>query len=579
MPGILTDPLAPDGELRPFAFTPRGPVDLRGTPENAEARKVAAVTTLSGFIRYMWPELVPGKSLVWGPHIDVVCYGLECLAFGQVSNNELVINIPPRHLKSVTVAQAFPAWLWLQNPSLQILTISTGDRVITQNNRGIRRVVESPRYRELVDFARSFLREFTDIPEWSLASDQNEKRRFENTAGGICQGLPAGADVIGIGADLIIIDDPIDTKEVKNKSPDAIAAELWKIIDNYGGTWDSRLNDPDRSCRVTIMQRLAVMDLAGFLLDGVEDGTGKKRGGGVTGIVLPTEYDPDHPHVCSLDWRTEPGELLFPERFSAQKLAHLKTTWDATEYAAQHAQRPVPKGGILFSLDGWTTYAEHPREIAKLANENGGFVFSSADVANKAGIRNAYTVIVVFAYLPPTPDYPAGRLFVLHVERAQVEYMGLDALYNTTRKSWRTAFDLVEDAANGVSLLQNYGPKPGHNAIAVSPYEFGGKEVRANHTLKRLGRVDTHGIRRDVSLFVPENAVWLGDFKTEHAHFPRGTYADQVDATSQGVLYIDVIRGTEMDSDTTDMEFLRQAALASLGPGRGLARMMSRFGV
>ncbi len=578
MAGILTDPLSPDGAPREFAFTPRGPVDLKGTPENLEARKIAAVTSLAGFIRYMWPELVPGKGLVWGPHVDVVCYGLECLAFGTVPNNELVINIPPRHLKSVTVAQAFPAWLWLHNPSLQILTISTGDRIITQNNRAIRRVVESDRYRDLVAFARSFLRSHTDIPEWRLADDQNEKRRFENTVGGICQGLPAGADVIGIGADLIIIDDPIDSKDVKNKSPDAIATELWKIIDNYGGTWDSRLNDPDRSCRVTIMQRLAVLDLAGFLLDGVEDGSGKKRGGGVEGIVLPTEFDPDHPHVCALDWRTKPGELLFPERLGPKKLAQIKATWDATEYAAQHAQRPVPKGGLLFPLDGWTTYTEHPRDIAKLARESGGLVFSSWDVANKAGTRNAYTVGVVFAYLPPTPDYPAGRLFVLHVERAQVEYMGLDALYLLTRRSWKTVFDLVEDAANGVSLLQNYGPKPGHNLVAVSPYEFGGKEVRANHTLKRLGRVDQHGVRRDVSLFIPEDAAWAGDFKTEHAHFPRGTYADQVDATSQGVLYMDVIRGTDLDSDTSDMEFLRHAALATMTPGRGLARMMARFG-
>ena len=576
MPALISDPLSPPGHAREFAFTPTGPVDLRpGTPEVEHARKIAAVTTLAGFLRYMWPHLVPGRELVWGKHLDIVCYGLECLAFGTVPNNELVINIPPRSLKSVTVAQAFPAWLWLYRPSLQVLTISTGDRIITQNNRAIRRVVESDRYQELVAFARDFLRESVDVPHWEISGDQNEKRRFENTAGGICQGLPAGADVIGIGADLLIVDDPIDSKDVKNKSPDAIAAELYAIIDNYGGTWDSRLNDPERSCRVTIMQRLALHDLAGFLLDGIEDGNGKRRGGGVEGIVLPTEYDPDHPHACALDWRTQAGELLFPERLGPKKLAKIKATWDLTEYAAQHGQRPIPKGGLQFPVDGWTFYGDHPRTIAKMAVESGGFVFTSYDCANKIGVRNAYTVACVFAYVPPTPDYPIGRLYLLHVERVQVEYTGLEAVYLGTRKAWKPAFDLVEDAGNGITLLQSYVGKPGHNMIAVSPHEFGGKEVRANRTSARLGRVGKDGNRRDVSFFLPADQPFTADFITEHSHFPKGHYADQVDATSQGVLYIDVIRGTDQDGDTSDVDFLR--TLARTVTSDPFARALGRF--
>ena len=554
MPGIITDPLNPPGVPRQFQFTTPGPVkhvpDAPGDPEweaHDKAQMVAAVLTLAGFFRYMWRELVPGPEMLWGPHMDIVCFGLEQTVFGNIENNELCINIPPRSLKSTMVAQALPAWLWLHRPSTQILTLSVNDRIITQNNRAIRRCVESDRYKRLVAFARDFLKAHVDIPEWRLADDQNEKRRFENTAGGICQGLPAGADIIGIGYHLLVVDDPIDVSDTKDLPPESIAAAMWKIIDDYGEKWGSRANDPKRACRITIMQRLHVLDLAGFLLDGVEEVGGKRRGGGVENIVLPTEYDPDHPHVCALDWRTERGELLFPDRLGAAEVAQIKRVWEPSAYAAQHDQRPVPKGGGQFPHDAWTFYDVHPREIWRRAKNAGGFVFSSTDCANKVGLRNAYTVIYVLAYFPPDEIHPDGAVYVLDRYRGQVEYPGLEAEYLRTRQSWETQEDVVEDAQNGTTLLQRWLPVAGHHLVSVSPHMYGGKQTRANHTQRRLGRVGKDGLRRDASLFLPnpEKFSWVQEVINEHTYFPQGNLADQVDALSQAVLYVDVIRNAD----------------------------------
>ena len=187
----------------------------------------------------------------------------------------------------------------------------------------------------------------------------------------------------------------------------------------------------------------------------------------------------------------------------------------------------------------------------------------------------------MLGYVPPASAEDYGDLYVLDRYRAQVEYGGLDAAYNDLRTRWRTDYDVMEEAANGVALTQAYANKPKHDLRVVSPHQHGGKITRANHTLRRLGRVDKLGRRVGVSLYLPSPDVcpWVHEVKAEHAHFPMGTYADQVDALSQGVIYVDVIEPGD-GGPPADMSWVAGAMAAIQGRGGqgALDRAIRRLG-
>ena len=534
MNGLIRDPLSPDGP-RPFAFTPSGEVhfekDNPGDPqweEQEEMRKIAAVTSLSGFIRYVWPILNPGRGLVWGPHLDVVCYALEQLLFGNIEGNELVINIPPRSLKSVSVSQCMPAWAWLYAPWIQTLGVASGEKIAVRDTKAMRRLVSHPKYTGLVEFAREYLGPYGYESVWKITEDQNQKMRFETTAGGHRVGLAAGAAITGEGADIFIVDDPIDAKKAIEGGREVIMGAMVETIERYGGVWHSRLNDPKRSVRVTIMQRLHEADLSGWLLEQ-----------GVANIVLPTEYNPDHPHRCDLDWRKERGELLIPERLGKNEIATIRRTWAPEHYAAQHDQLPTPMGGGMFPSDRWRYYTEHPRVVWHRMRK-GGKVIASYDIANKVGERNAYSVIYILAKANLT-----RTVYVLAEYRGQWEYPALEHMIQQVQEEWQPAVHVIEDAANGTSLIQS--KKHRYKIEPVSPAAWGGKETRACYT-------QSH--HADGTLEIPEREPWAAGLVQEHATFPRGNYADRVDALAQGCLYFDVI-DVQSGSATNGLEWLR----------------------
>ena len=73
-------------------------------------------------------------------------------------------------------------------------------------------------------------------------------------------------------------------------------------------------------------------------------------------LNLDHEYDPgqrEFPASCTVlpDWRTEPGALVCPERWSADKVAEIKSLLGAREWSSLHQQRPVPRAGLMFATE------------------------------------------------------------------------------------------------------------------------------------------------------------------------------------------------------------------------------------
>ena len=174
-------------------------------------------------------------------------------------------------------------------PWLRIIAVSHNIDLAERDNIRMRRLITSDWYRAM----------------WGdrviLTSDQNQRKKFENTAGGWRQATAAGS-ITGTRGDRVIIDDP-HSVDGANSDAERNSVGVW-----FREAVPTRLNNPRRSAIVVIMQRLHEGDVSGIILDGDF---------GYDHVMLPMRFDPDRAHPTKLglmDIRTERGELLFPER-------------------------------------------------------------------------------------------------------------------------------------------------------------------------------------------------------------------------------------------------------------------------
>lgn len=196
------------------------------------------------FVRFAFHELHPGKAYIDGWHVEVIADALmRCAPGGE---RRLIINVPPRHLKSLCASIAWPLFILAHYPHLRIC-VCAGTRELAGEFNELRlRLLTSPR----------FLHLFPNLK----ASKITDGWRFDG--GGELVQTIVGRSQIGRGADLIIIDDAISPSRARHPKHCA-AINRW-----YDAEILPRLNNKGAAALVVVMQRLAKQDLCGHLLSG-----------------------------------------------------------------------------------------------------------------------------------------------------------------------------------------------------------------------------------------------------------------------------------------------------------------------
>ena len=292
-----------------------------------ELDKTAAEASLHAFIVQMW-EFMDSSTFKDNWHIRVICEHLEKVANGEIKR--LLINIPPRHQKSLSVSVAWPAWMWLRDPGRKFLFASYAHELSVRDSVNCRNVIQSPLYQE----------RWGD--RFRLQDDQNTKARFDNDHRGRRLATSVGGTLTGEGGDIIVIDDPMSADGARSGTARQHTIDWWREV------VATRLNDPDNGAFVIIMQRLHQADLTGYLLDNEPDTW--------THLCLPARYEADHPHAWTGDPRREGGELdhrshdglLWPGQFTEKAQAALEKSMGAYAVAGQQQQRPAPREGGMF---------------------------------------------------------------------------------------------------------------------------------------------------------------------------------------------------------------------------------------
>lgn len=433
------------------------------------------------FIARCFQTVDPGQAFRPNWHIEAIAHELERIL--RRENQRLIINIPPRNLKSICASVAFPAFALGFDPTLRILCVSYSIELAAKHSRDCRAVMESPWYKEA-------------FPKTRLSSKRNTELEFETTARGYRLATSVGGTLTGRGGNLIVIDDPLKPEDAQSESRRS-AVNAW-----YDSTLSSRLDQKTEDSIVLVMQRLHCDDLVGHVLE--RDPSWR---------VLELPAIAEKPEVIELGHglvhRREIGDVLHPAREPRAVLDQVKLQQSSLTFSAQYQQAPVPPGGAVIQGKWFRRYARRPE------SESGDQIVQSWDIASKTGANNDYTVCTTWLMR-------GTNLYLLHVLRERLEYPDLLRRVVAHWNQYRPCKVLIEDAGTGTPLIQDLNRSGGFRPVAIRPERD--KVVRLDAVTDLI---------EGEHVLIPESASWLEDFMAEILAFPNGRHDDQIDSLSQ----------------------------------------------
>ena len=417
-------------------------------------------------------------------HNELIASKLQSCLDGKITR--LIINLPPRSLKSHAASICFPAYVLGHKPSTQIICASYGQQLADKHSLDCRTLMGSEWYRGLFQV--------------QLSPRKQSVQEFLTTANGFRLATSVGGVLTGRGADFIIIDDPL--------KPDEAVSETRRQGVNswYDDTLYTRLNNKRTGCIIIIMQRLHEDDLVGHVLE--QESWEHVR--------LPAIAEEDETHqIVSLGRtrtvRRRPGEALHPEREPVEVLENLRRTVGEYNFAGQYQQEPAPLGGGMVKGEWFQSYV--PGGEPECFDR----IIQSWDTANKSTELNDYSVCTTWGQ-------KNKKIYLLHVLRRRMDYPDLKRAVRQQAERFHPTDILIEDKASGTQLIQEL----------IRDCVYG--VTRYEPTMDKVMRL--HSITSTIEngfVYLPTEADWRAAYVHELTTFPSGKHDDQADSTSQAL--------------------------------------------
>jgi predicted phage terminase large subunit-like protein len=417
-------------------------------------------------------------------HLEAILYRLEQVRRGEITR--LIINLPPRHLKSIMVSVAFPALLLGLDPARRIICLSYGADLSTKHAADFRAVVEAPWYR------RAFPKmKITRIADSDLYTS---KRGFRKTSS-------VGGALTGMGGDLFVLDDP-------QKPIDAQSQPLRDHLNGwFANTLLSRLDSKQLGAIIVVMQRVHLNDLSGFLTENSDSWT-------VLNLAAIAEEDEDVPIGDRRFHRRLAGEALHPEHESLASLEALRLEQGSEVFQSQYQQAPVPAGGAMLKRPWLRYYDVLPQRTYQTK------VIQSWDCAAKEGAQNSWSVCTSWLIVNKQ-DY-----YLLDVTRGRYDYPRLRQKALALAERFDPTAIVIEDASTGIALAQDLK-------------ELGRFRVRPVPVDRdKVTRLYVQAAKFEAGhVYFPRSAPYLADLEAELLSFPQGKHDDQVDSVTQALAF------------------------------------------
>lgn len=435
------------------------------------------------FLHRCFLMLNPGATYLPNWHIRAISHQLRRIRDGKV--NRLILNMPPRYLKSLTVSVILPAFLLGHNPRMRIFGVSYSNDLSAKHAADFRAIVQSDWYRKTFPSMRVARIADSDV--------FTTKRGFRRSTS-------VSATLTGLGGDMIILDDP-------QKPVDAQSDTLRNSLNQwFTNTLLSRLDNKATGVIILVMQRVHLQDLTGFLAENSDDWTL---------LSLPAIAEVDE-KIAIADGEfhiRRAGEALHPQYETITTLEKLRSEMGSAIFSAQYQQSPVPDGGAMIHRQWLQYYDQLPERTYKAK------VIQSWDTAAKDGAQNDWSVCTTWMVVDK-------RYYLMDVTRGRYEYPRLKQTVIALADRFKPDRILIEDASTGIALAQEL-KQLGSYPVKAVPIER-----------DKIGRLYVQQAKFEAGMVLfPRTAKFLAEVESELLKFPQGKTDDIVDSISQALAF------------------------------------------
>ncbi len=439
------------------------------------------------FLEKVFYTINPAYDFMNSWNIQLMAEYLKDVEDGKIKR--LIVNVPPRSLKSLCISVAWPAWILGIDPTKKIIVVSYSNSLSVKHSLDCRDVMQSDWYKDM-------------FPNTIIPKGKNTQRKFYTTMHGFRYATSICGTLTGEGADIIILDDPQTPYQASNKKSQK------KINDWYDQTLSSRLNNRKKGVIVLIMQRLHSMDLTHHLL-------GKKI---FKQLKIPViSHKKNTYELNGLTYDFTIGETL--NGFKEEDIEALKQELGSVAYNAQYMQEPINTDSQLFKSSWINRYESLP---------SSGYLVQSWDCAAKAGLNNDYSVCTTWKVYE-------NSFYLVDVLRKKVSYVDLKHITIEHAQNYMPSAILIEDKASGQQLLEELRSIISQPVIGISPKQD--KVTRA---------IIVSPLFEARKIYFPVSHHWLAEYEAELFSFPGSSHDDQVDSTTQFLSWV-----TKKDPNTS----------------------------
>lgn len=434
------------------------------------------------FLHRCFLTLNPGTPFLRNWHIAAILYRLEQVRKGEI--NRLIINMPPRYLKSIICSVAFPAYLLGHDPSYRVICLSYGADLSNKHAADFRAIVQSAWYQAA--FPNLQIHRVADSDVFTT------KRGYRRTTS-------VGGVLTGLGGNLFVIDDP-------QKPVDAQSQPLRDSLNGWvSNTLMSRLDNKQTGAIIVVMQRVHLNDLTGYLTENSDGWT-------VLDLAAIAEEDEAIPIGDNETHHREAGEALHPERDSLAAWETVRKETGSEVFQAQYQQSPVPPGGAMIRRQ-WLRYYDVPPARTYYAK-----IIQSWDCAAKEGAQNSWSVCTTWMIVDKVNYY------LLDVTRGRYEYPRLRQTALALAEKYNPTAIVIEEASTGIAL--------GQDLKEMGRYRV--RPVPVNRD--KVTRLYVQAAKFEAGqVYFPRNAPFLPELEAELLTFPQGKHDDQVDSITQAL--------------------------------------------
>lgn len=432
-------------------------------------------------------KLIKGQSYDWSWHHKHLAETLQEFVCGDI--DRLIVSMPPRHGKSEQVSRLLPAYIFALQPNARIIACSYSASLAQLMNEDVQRIMLGDVYHWA--FPHASLNPDRVVTELKPKRNRTQFDIIGHSGRYLCAGV--AGPVTGVGADYIIIDDPV--KSVKESESPLVREQIYRW---YQGTLYTRL---EKGGKVLLtMTRWHHDDLAGRLIRDAERPNSNAQPWTIVNFPAIKEDDSN-----PFDQRAI-GQPLWESKYNREVLEEIRYNLQSYWYPL-YQQKPQSDEGSIFKREWFRTY--DPQGVT-FRNPS-----AYVDTSYTSNEGNDRTAIIWY-------EKKGNDLFIIHSAAVWKEFPEAvkwiqEQAYSIGHPSSKI---YVEPKASGLSIIQYLKRHTNLNVIQdKAPTES--KEVRAKAVTPfvEAGRV-----------YLPEYAHWLDEFYHEVVGFPKVKHDDILDA-------------------------------------------------